>query len=478
MRGRFERWTGDYFGWIAGLVVFAAVLWIPAVFNDGDTLWHIRAGEWMLAHLAVPRVDVFSYTAAGWPWVTHEWLAEVLLALVYRAGGWSGVMALTAGAMGLTAGLLSRHLRYFAPPKVALPLLVLALACLLPSLLARPHLLAFPCLEFWCASLLIARARDAAPSPWLLPLMTLWANLHGGFMVGVVLVAIFGLEAAWQAGAAWGVQARRWGLFLAGTILAALLTPHFLEGLLFPFQLLGLHGLDHITEWKPASVGLLSPFVVSVLLLLYLGASGRIRMPLYRALLLTGVVFAAFHHARNEQLFAIIGALLIASSASFAGAGTAAPLPRLAGFRVPRFVVPALSAVALLALAVRLAVPFVRQDSPVYPATALAHVPAKLRALPVLNGYGIGGYLIFAGVRPFIDGRADLYGGKFLHTYLEADRPDPAVLDRVLRRYRIAWAIFPPHDGALMLLDRRPGWRRLYTGKYAVVDVRDAALPR
>ena len=82
----------------AALAAFAVVLFAPAVLNDGDTYWHIAAGRWMLDNQAVLRIDPFSYTFAGHPWQTHEWLAEIAMALAYVGAGWSGVVLLFGAA--------------------------------------------------------------------------------------------------------------------------------------------------------------------------------------------------------------------------------------------------------------------------------------------------------------------------------------------------------------------------------------------
>ena len=80
--------------------MLALVLFVPGVLNDGDTFWHIKAGEWIIGQGAVPHTDPFSYTKAGAPWVAHEWLAEVALALAFRAGGWGGVVLAAAAEIG------------------------------------------------------------------------------------------------------------------------------------------------------------------------------------------------------------------------------------------------------------------------------------------------------------------------------------------------------------------------------------------
>ena len=102
-------------------------------------------------------------------------------------------------------------------------------------------------------------------------------------------------------------------------------------------------------------------------------------------------------------------------------------------------------------------------------------MPPALRDEPALNGYGFGGYLIGAGVRPFIDGRADMYGDAFLDLYGKIAAGDQTALDDALTRWRVAWTIFPPSEPIVAVIDREPGWRRLYADKFAVVQVREDA---
>ena len=228
---------------IAGCLVFALVLFLPAILNDGDTLWQIRTGEWILDHRAIPAVDPFSFTAGDKPWFAHEWLAEVLLALAHRAGGMAGVMTLAAAAAGLTAAVLLHRLRQFLPGIYAVLGLIVALSNAAPSMLARPHLLAWPCLVLWCGGLVAARARRTAPSPALLPVMLLWVNLHGSFILGLLLPLPFLLEALLDKGADAKRVLRPWALFLLGAWAIALANPEGLGGVLFPFRHIGMASL-------------------------------------------------------------------------------------------------------------------------------------------------------------------------------------------------------------------------------------------
>jgi hypothetical protein len=102
-------------------------------------------------------------------------------------------------------------------------------------------------------------------------------------------------------------------------------------------------------------------------------------------------------------------------------------------------------------------------------------MPESLRDQPVLNDYRFGGYLIFSGIRPFIDSRADLYGDAFLGRYASIIHPDPVALERTLADYHVSWTIFSPNNPVVGLLDREPGWHRIHADSTAVVHVRSVS---
>jgi hypothetical protein len=456
---------------IIAVAVVALAAFSPAVLNDGDTWLHLATGEWIFQHGAIPRADPFSFTFAGAPWTAHEWLSEVLLALAFRAAGWSGATLLTAAAAGLATFVMARRA---ARDLAGIPLLAVAAlsaGLIAPGLLARPHILALPALALWCDGLLRARERGRAPSLWLLPLMTLWANLHGGFAFGLALIAPFALE-AWLA----TPHERRlavagdWGAFALVSVGAATLTPFGVAGLLFPFKLLGIAHLGEIGEWRPENFAHPGPLEIALLALIALALTRPLAVPLVRAAVLVGLVHLSLQHARHEMLLAMVAPMLLAEPIARAlGAPAAsAPRPTWAPFL-------AVATVALLLVAARLALPTARVDGPTAPIAALRAVPAALRERPVFNEYAFGGYLIASNVRPFIDGRADMYGDAFLGLYARIVDGDANALEATLKRYDVAWTIFAPKERVVALMDREPGWRRLYADGFAVVHVRDGA---
>jgi hypothetical protein len=457
---------------LIGFAVLALAAFSPAVLNDGDTWTHVATGEWILAHGAVPRVDPFSYTFAGQPWTAHEWLSEVLMALAYRAVGWSGVALMTGVAAGAAVFVMARRAARDLSGVTLLALVALAALLVAPSLLARPHILALPLLALWADALFAAREADRAPPLPLAALMAPWANLHGGFAFGLALIAPFALEALLAARPEARLKAiRDWGLFAVASLAAAALTPFGVEGLLFPIRLLGLAHLSEIGEWRPEDFAHPGPMELALLALVAFALVRPTRLPWLRVVLLVGLIHMGLQHGRHQTLLAMLAPMLLAPAVR----------PAL-GQTAPRTLTPAsheailaAAAVALVLAGARLALPIVRHDSATAPIAALGAVPPALRAEPVLNGYGFGGYLIGVGVRPFVDGRADMYGDAFLDLYGKIAAGDSQALDDALTRWRAAWTIFAPSEPIVAVMDREPGWRRLYAGRFAVVHVREDA---
>jgi hypothetical protein len=300
--------------------------------------------------------------------------------------------------------------------------------------------------------------------------MALWANLHGGYLLGLALVAPFAAEAV-AAAADRAAALRAWGLFAAASLAAALLTPFGLSGLAYPLQVMGMHGLPLIAEWRPADFSRTGPLEIALLASLFVMLSRGVRIPPWRLLLLLALMHLALHQTRQQIVLALAAAMLLAEPLGEALGAGPRPEPALGARRA----VAALGlAAALLLAGLRAALPVVRGDGLTSPASALAQVPPQLATRPVFNSYGFGGYLIWRGVRPFIDGRGDMYGDAFLEPAVDAERGDPAALAAILTRWNVAWTLLSPGDAANAVLDRTPGWRRTYADRYAVVHVREA----
>ncbi|MGH6890152.1 MAG: hypothetical protein ACREHF_13320 [Rhizomicrobium sp.] len=455
---------------LSALAMFALALLSPAIFNDGDTYWHIRAGQWMLAHRAVLTTDPFSLSFAGRPWETQEWLAEIGFAGAFRMFRWSGVAILTGLAMAAATAALAAFLVRRLDPVPSIVVLVLALGCVMPDFLARPHILALPCVVVWIAGLADA-AEARRPPRWALLLpMVLWVNLHGSFIFGLALIAPFAIEAALADRTRAGQVAGKWMLFAAAAAAATLLNPRGLAGVLFPFHLMGLKSLAAIGEWQSPDFHAVGPVEMALFAGVFFFIWRGIRISAVRLVLILALAALWLQHARYGILLGITGAVLTAAPLAGALKSSPAMLERRAGARLAY---ASFAAMFVVLAALRVAWPVKHVDDS---AAALAAVPASVAKLPVFNNYAFGGLLIFDGIRPSVDSRADLYGDAWLDRYARAIDGDENTVNTLFRNYRIAWTMLEPGDPLVSALDRRPGWRRIYADAHTVIQAGPDAL--
>ena len=455
--------------------------------GDPDTWMHIAAGNWMLAHHALPAQDPFSHTMPGAPWVVHEWLAELIMALTYDGFGWWGLVFLAASSFALTVALLTRWLMQRMMPMLMLLMMTLSFVMLLPHLLARPHMLADPVLVLWCAGLIGARDAGRTPSLLLLPLMTLWANLHAGFMVGVALAGFLGGEAVFMATSKaerWAA-ARGWGLFTMLALLASAITANGIGGLLLPLSFMGDKSVMHsyIIEWSSANFDYFGPLELWIMLLIGAGWGLGLKLPLPRLALVLGFTHLALAHIRYIDLIAMVAPLAIAVplDAQFRALIAQQPISplwqRLGALTRPTEP-PGLAAAFVVMLgifALCASTPIVRADSSTSPGAALAAAERLHLEGPVFNAFSFGGFLIYHDVKTFIDGRMEVYGEEFLSRYIAASNGEEPALDETLEHYGITWTLLHPNDGAVRVLDHLPGWQRVYSDEFAVIHARVAA---
>ena len=450
------------------LPLFIAVLLIPAllgssktIFNDGDVSWHIATGQWILNHRALPHTDPFSFTWAGKPWVPIEWLAEVIYASAYRLAGYGGVAAVvTAALMALHAAVYLNARRWIRP--ALLPIVAMDFA-LIPMLLARPHVLTWPILAFWLLLMTRAREQDRAPPLPAALLMTLWANLHGGFVFGLAIAALFGLEALVMS-ADKARAFRQWVIFGLCCGVAVWINGNGFEGVIHPLRFTHLQMLPLIDEWRPSSPKV-TPFFFGVLAVtLALIIWKRPRLPWTRWVLLAGFLSLAMLQARHQAMLAIVAATILPQGFGNAeGEGAALD-------QSTRWV--ALAGAAFL-LAVRALVALQPPDNDANPWKLIAAVPPELRSQPVLNGYSMGGPLILSGIRPYIDGRGDMYGDQLVLGYYVIAHGNREAFAAAVQRWNIRWAMVPNDSkGLVALLKSTPGWRRIRGDKVGAIYVR------
>ena len=451
---------------VLGVPPFLASNW--SVFRDGDVSWHIAAGRWIIEHRAVPTIDPFSFTMPGMPWVAHEWGAEVIQAIAYDLAGFAGLAAIVTLGLMVLFGTLFWYLRKSAGPVALLVAFAGTYLVLQPFIMARPHIMAWPLLTLWSALLFTYRDRGRAP-PLMLALLTfVWSNIHGSYIFGFIVAGAVALDAL--------IDARferrafsQWLVFGIATLLATFLNANGISGLLHPLTISGMETLPAIGEWQPSSPRS-TPFFYFILL----AVTGALlwKRPQFRPgelLLLLLTLAMAFTHIRHQSVFIILAALIVTPKLASKHRQRSAPM--FQSRTEARLWAAGALAAAIAIVGIRGLIPLLPRETFSNPRGLIAHIPPELRSQPVLNEYSMGGPLILAGIRPYIDGRADMYGDAFVQDYLKITGGDWATFSKVADKYGLRWTILQNDNGLVRELDKSPEWRRVYSDKVGVIHV-------
>ena len=222
---------------------------------DPDLYWHIATGRKIWESGSLPQVDEFSHTFRGHPWIERDWLGDLCFFGAYSLLGWRGVAVITGTAIALAYALLFLMLARTTRFTVAIGVVAVALGLSVTHLHARTQIFGDALIVVWVAALV--RAVDAKTSPSLmsLPVMTLWATVHGSFVAGLALAVALAAEAVFESPSGERLLvARRWAVFLVAAVGAACITPYGARAFLIAFQVIVANeGKAYITEWQAVS---------------------------------------------------------------------------------------------------------------------------------------------------------------------------------------------------------------------------------
>src|SRR5579862_6065429 len=265
------------------LLLFGALQGVRNMLGDGDTGWHVRIGQWILAHHQIPRQDMFSFTKPGAPFFAWEWLWDVAAAGLYRIGGLGAVVLASLLVISLTMTLLYLLVnRRCGNPLVAIVLTGLAAGGASVHWLARPHLITMLLMVVFLA--ILERVREGRSGLlWLLPALTIpWANLHGGFLIGIVIVGTYAAGELVAAVVTPVAEERRsslraaaaYGLTTAGCLLASLVNPYGYGLYVHLIEYFGdSFAMKYIQEFQSTNFHAPTAVFLEIMLVLGLGAA-------------------------------------------------------------------------------------------------------------------------------------------------------------------------------------------------------------
>jgi hypothetical protein len=483
-RSRFRpaAWELDAASLITGVVYLAFFAFGFAAFTDPDYFWHARTGQLIIDELAIPRHDVFSFTAHGEGWLVHEWLSEVLVYLSVSTLGYATTLGIFIAIILAAFGMMHRLMARTGTPSIVITMLMpLALLISIPFWTVRPQVF-----TWFLFSFLISRLFEARRADWaLVPVMVLWANLHVGFMFGMGVTGLWFIARVWD----WrtgehGFDAREGALFLLALFAATWINPN--GPLLYSHALPFLPGvgnavdLNGVTEWaspdfhEPAQTTLLLGIVVLMLLTL----SGRVGD---RFAMMLAVTFTALslYASRNQPLFAIA----FLPAAGLAARGMPVDWLRVRGPSRPLVNWALIGVAAIVAL---IAIPQIPNAQVyrepltsgrlTYPEQGLAWVEENRPQANVFATYMWGGYVLhslYPEGHVYIDGRADMYGGETLGDYQSIVATMPGWQDQ-LESSGADTVLIRANTTLERALRDADGWSLVHEDDVAVVFVRDA----
>lgn len=461
---------------------------------DTDLWWHLRAGEEMLRSGRPLLVDTFSYTRAFVPWINHSWLSEVGMALLYRLGGFTALSVAVALLAALTMGLVYLQMR--GPALWRAFLVVLAAVVIAPAWSVRPQILSLLLLAV-LNGLVDSYRRGGKNRLYLLaPLFILWSNLHGGYALGLLLLAaVIGGEVFNHFLKRPGALAWRAILVLLGwtaiCLLAVLVNPNGLNMWRIPFQTVGVGALQQaIPEWASPDFHDLpqQPFLWMFLALLGAAALSGRRMDAADLFKAAGFGVMALVARRNYGPFALTAAPVLADAgwtvierlwtapgllgrlSSLSAGLESKPLPLgvQKAFNLILVGVLALAAFAKVGLVNHPALMdgYLRQS---YPVEQVEYLKTHQPIGRVFNEYAWGGYLTWAlpEYPVFVDGRTDLFGDEIIGEWLQVVAAQPG-WQAILERWQVRLVLVEPGQPLAQEL-ARSGWKLLSGSEVAVL---------
>jgi hypothetical protein len=474
--------------------VLLLCLFVMAVrpITDPDFWWHLRTGQLIWESRSIPRQDVFSHTVAGQPWITHEWLTEVILYAVYALTGQGGLILVFAGI--ITAAFALSYRQCDGRPYLASFVVVLAAVSSAVTWGVRPQMLS---LLLSAAFLYILHLNGKGNSKclWLLPpLMVLWANLHGSFFLGVVYLAAHTIGSMLDDVFARSEEAkvdwkdiRRLAVVTLLTAAAPILNPNGIRLLVYPFGTLGSAAMQqYIAEWFSPDFHLaqFQPFALYVLiLLLILGLSHR-RPKTADLILMVGFGYASLRSARQIPFFVLTTTPMLTSQLLHLWRDSGLPnlsITRRRSRGRASLVVNWAILAALLAGGAALAGHALLRNTTAqraaFPVAAVDFLEASETSGNTYNLYHWGGYLIwrlYPERKVFIDGRADVYGDAFIDEYLQVYqlRQD---WQQPLEKYHVDVVLIDVDSPLSIMLNEEVEWYRAYSDETAVIYVRKGA---
>jgi len=477
------------------LILFVALLALglgrAPVFGDADTAWHLAAGDHILAEHVIPLYDSWSFTAAGETWYNLSWLFDIGISKLVEVTGFSGLYLLTLFIFaGSIAGMAHYSLKRGANPLAVFLLCIPVLLIIYGGTIARPNMcsVAMAIMFYW----LLHRYRETSrlKDMFLLPvLMTLWVNLHGGFLLAFILIGIFLAEAILHNNRN---RMRDYGFIIAACMATTLINPYGFAVYYGAYKTIsGTFDKSFITEWAPVRVGYDIAMTAMLALVICIGNATDKRIALVDRMLAVFVLFLALSSARHSAIAALLMMPYLSLRLSYVLdesriAQRFRTIDNAIRTDLQKNDVKIMGMGMVLLATSLLALPYPRYallSEPVgfskklFPIAEAAYVAEHYPHLHFFNDYNLGGYLDYlwhGKVKVFVDGRASsLYSSALLQDYTDftESKGFGGRAEVIAAYYHIDGLILPHTDN--IRLPWNPYWKLAYHGEVADVFLRN-----
>ena len=475
------------------LFMSLSVLRADKLLADGDTGYHITVGDYILKSKSIPHHDIFSFLTPPPRWIAHEWLSEVIMTFVHSWMGITGVVLFFALIISTAYFLLFTMLKhdYGLPIAGLVTLLLIASSAL--HWLARPHIFTILILTVWYYVLNLYQYKDRF-FLYLLPLiMLVWVNLHGGYILGLFLLAIYtggnGIRYFILRDHSSLIKARTLGVILIACLLATLINPNGYKILLFPFETYSQKFIiNHIGEFRSPNFHALTemPFELYLLALIFVLSISKFKLDLIEIALILFFTHLAFYSVRNIPLFAIIAAPILARQIKFLSWGQDLKIVQVARQKLSEIEImdSALNGHFWSVLIVLLVFTAATKgyinhdfDNKAAPLKAIEFMKRNHISGNMYNEYEFGDFVIYSlhdKYKVFIDGRADMYGSNHMKDYYQVKSLE-AGWEEILDRYKINWIFFNTDSPLSVILQEKKDWRLIYTDSVASIFLKNIA---
>ncbi len=461
-----------------------------SLLNDGDTGYHIRAGDYILENLSIPKKDIFSYHYPPFPWTAHEWLSEVIMAIIHKISGLTGIVLFFSFLIALSYYIFFKILRrYETNILITILLTLLVIASSQIHWLARPHMFSLLLFIIWYYLLDEFQYRDRNHLFFMPFLMLLWVNLHGGFISGFILLALylFGNIAIFLKSKDELVKRRITNLVIISflCLAATLINPYGYKILLFPFKLTSNKFImDNVNEFL--SPNFHEPMFFTVLLFITIGtlALSKKRLNAIEFMLILLFIYMPLYSIRYVPLFAVISAPIISRHLQNLLEENKGRFKSFLNNRAMRissidssakgYLFPLLSIIFVLSLSLSGEIRF-SFDEKSKPVDAVEFIKKEKIKGNMFNNDEFGDYIIYAAwpqYKVFFDGRSDMYGTEMMKEYFKVTRIQPDI-DNVLEKYKIDWIIYDSGSSLSVYLLQKKDWKLIYSDGVADIFVRD-----